>query len=190
MNHVSIVGNLAADPELRYTQSGKAVANFTVAVSHRTKKDGEWTDVTDGFFNVTAWSSLADNVAKSLRKGARVLVTGKLIQRTFETEEGKRSVVEIQANHVAADLQFATATIEKASLCLGCEVSRQGRSRPKGGPTAAGLCGHAGLRGWQARPAELPGQRRQQTSHRRDPVYPRRPGPSVRHRVGGEGDRG
>ncbi len=77
MNHVSIVGNLTADPVLRYTQSGKAVANVIVAVSHRSKANGQWNDVTDGFFTVSCWNALADNVAKSLKKGSRVLVTGK-----------------------------------------------------------------------------------------------------------------
>ncbi len=115
MNHVSIVGNLTADPTLRYTQSGKAVANLTVAVSHRGKANGEWQDVTDGFFTVSCWNSLADNVAKSLKKGSRVLVTGKLIQRTYESDGEKRTVVEIQANHVAAELSFAVAAITKSS---------------------------------------------------------------------------
>lgn len=115
MNHVVLVGNLTADPTLRYTQSGKAVANLTLAVSHRSKNNGEWQDVTDGFFTVTCWNSLADNVAKSLRKGARVVVSGKLIQRTFETDGEKRSAIEIQANHVAADLSFATVEIAKAT---------------------------------------------------------------------------
>lgn len=115
MNHVSLVGNLTADPTLRYTQSGKVVCSFTLAVSHRARHNGAWQDVTDGFFNVTAWNSLADNVAKSLAKGARSLVSGKLIQRTFETDDGKRTVVEVQANHVAAELSFATVEIVKAA---------------------------------------------------------------------------
>jgi len=115
MNHVSLVGNLTDDPTLRYTQSGKSVANFTLAVSHRTKSNGTWADVTDGFFNVTAWNSLADNVANTLKKGSRAVVAGKLIQRSFETEDGgKRTVIEVQAFHVGADLQFATAEITKA----------------------------------------------------------------------------
>ncbi len=115
MNHVVLVGNLTADPALRYTQSGKAVANFTLAVSHRSKTNGQWNDVTDGFFNVTAWNALADNVAKSLRKGARAVVMGKLVQRTFESDDRKRTVVEIQAYQVAADLSFATVEIAKAA---------------------------------------------------------------------------
>jgi single-strand DNA-binding protein len=115
VNHVVLVGNLTDDPTLRYTQSGKAVANFTLAVSHREFRNGRSQDVTDGFFAVTCWNALADNVAHSLKKGARAVVAGKLIQRTFETEDsGKRTVVEVQAFHVGADLQFATAEITKA----------------------------------------------------------------------------
>lgn len=93
MNQVALVGNIVENPTLRYTQSGKAVANFTLAVSHRSKASGEWQDVNDGFFTVTCWNSLADNVAQSLKKGSRALVAGKLVQRTFETEAGKRTVV-------------------------------------------------------------------------------------------------
>jgi len=115
MNQAVLVGNITDDPQLRYTQSGKAVANFTVAVSHRSKKDGEWQDVTDGFFTVTCWNSLADNVTASLKKGSRVLVTGKLIQRSFETEGNKRTTIEIVASHVGPELTFATAEITKAS---------------------------------------------------------------------------
>lgn len=115
MNQVTLVGNLTDDPVLRYTQSGKAVANLTLAVSHRSRHNGEWQDVTDGFFAVTCWNSLADNVAASLKKGSRALVAGKLIQRTFETEDGKRTVVEVQAQHVAAELSFVTVAITKAT---------------------------------------------------------------------------
>ena len=113
MNQVALVGNITDDPTLRYTQSGKAVANLTLAVSHRSKSNGEWQDVTDGFFTVTCWNSLAENVAASLKKGSRALVTGKLIQRSFEVEASKRTVIEIVATEVAADLAFATVEINK-----------------------------------------------------------------------------
>jgi single-strand DNA-binding protein len=115
MNQVALVGNITDDPELRYTQSGAALAGFTVAVSHRSKHNGEWQDVSDGFFRCTAWRSVAENAAKSLKKGQRVMVIGKLIQRSFETEGQKRTVVEIQVQHVGPDLQFATAQVEKAT---------------------------------------------------------------------------
>ncbi len=112
----SIVGNLTDDPALRYTQSGKAVCNFTVAVSHREFCNGRSQEITDGFFPVTAWNALADNVAQSLRKGARVQVAGKLIQRSWQTDDGsKRTTVEISAAHVAAELSFASVEITKNS---------------------------------------------------------------------------
>ena len=111
MNQVALVGNITDDPQLRYTQAGKAVANFTVAVSHRTKNNGGWQDVMDGFFTVTCWNSLADNVAASLKKGSRVLVTGKLTQRSFETEGQKRTTIEIVASHVGPELSFAAAEV-------------------------------------------------------------------------------
>ena len=115
MNQVALVGNITDDPELRYTQSGAALAGFTVAVSHRSKHNGEWQDVSDGFFRCAAWRSVAENATRSLHKGDRVLVVGKLIQRTFEVEGQKRSTIEVQVQNIGPDLQFATATIEKTS---------------------------------------------------------------------------
>ena len=115
MNQVALVGNLTDDPELRYTQSGAALAGFTVAVSHRSKHNGEWQDVNDGFFRCTAWRSVAENAAQSLKKGMRVFVAGKLVQRSFEVEGQKRTTIEVQVQHVGPDLQFATAIVEKAS---------------------------------------------------------------------------
>ena len=115
MNQVALVGNITDDPELRYTQSGAALAGFTVAVSHRSKHNGEWQDVNDGFFRCTAWRSNAENVAQTLKKGMRVFVAGKLVQRTFEVEGNKRTVVEIQVSHVGPDLQFATAEVAKST---------------------------------------------------------------------------
>ena len=90
MNQVALVGNITDDPELRYTQSGAALAGFTVAVSHRSKHNGEWQDVNDGFFRCTAWRSVAENAAHTLKKGMRVFVAGKLVQRSFEVEGNKR----------------------------------------------------------------------------------------------------
>ncbi len=111
MNQVALVGNITDDPELRYTQRGKAVANFTLAVSHRSESYGEWKDVTERFFSVVCWDAVAKNVTNSLGKGSRALVTGKLTERTFEVEGNKRSVVEIVASHVAVDLQFVSASV-------------------------------------------------------------------------------
>jgi len=115
MNQVALVGNITDDPELRYTQSGAALAGFTVAVSHRSKHNGEWQDVTDGFFRCTAWRSVAENASRTLKKGMRIFVTGKLVQRNFEVEGQKRQTVEIQVTHVGPDLQFATAEVAKST---------------------------------------------------------------------------
>ena len=130
MNQVSLVGNITDDPELRYTQSGSALATFTVAVSHRSKHNGEWQDVNDGFFRCTAWRSVAENAAKSLKKGQRVMVIGKLVQRTFEVEGQKRQTIEIQVTNVGPDLQFATAEVAKStaegSAASSAEEKQQG----------------------------------------------------------------
>jgi single-strand DNA-binding protein len=115
MNQVALVGNITDDPELRYTQSGAALAGFTVAVSHRSKYNGEWQDVSDGFFRCTAWRSVAENASRSLKKGMRVFVAGKLVQRTFEVEGQKRQTVEIQVTNTGPDLQFATAEVAKST---------------------------------------------------------------------------
>ena len=127
MNQVALVGNITDDPELRYTQSGAALANFTVAVSHRSKHNGEWQDITDGFFRCTAWRSVAENASRTLKKGMRVFVAGKLVQRTFEVEGNKRQTVEIHVAHVGPDLQFATAEVTK-STAEGLRSSTDGPS--------------------------------------------------------------
>jgi single-strand DNA-binding protein len=110
-----IVGNLTDDPELRFTQGGAPVCNFRVAVTPR-RPDGKggWEDGDTSFYQVVAWRSLAENVAESLSKGARVLVYGTLRQRSWETPEGeRRSVVEVQADEVGPSLRWATAKPER-----------------------------------------------------------------------------
>jgi single-strand DNA-binding protein len=103
-NHTSIVGNLAADPELRFTNTGTAVANLRVAVTSRVQdKDGTWRDGETSFHKVNVWRDQAVNLTDSLGKGDRVMVTGRLRQRGWETPEGeRRSVTEIDADEVAA----------------------------------------------------------------------------------------
>jgi single-strand DNA-binding protein len=116
MNQVALVGNITDDPELRYTQSGAALAGFTVAVSHRSKHNGQWQDVNDGFFRCTAWRSVAENASRTLKKGMRIFVAGKLVQRTWQDEAGNnRQSIEIQVSHVGPDLQFATAEVTKST---------------------------------------------------------------------------
>ena len=116
MNTITVVGNLTRDPELRYTPTGQAVVKFGIAVNRfYVNRNGEKVEQTD-FFNVNAWRSVAVNVAESLTTGARVLVTGRLQSRNWETEDGqKRSAVEIEAEEVAASLRFATVAITKAA---------------------------------------------------------------------------
>lgn len=114
-NSVTIVGNLTRDPELRYTPSGAATCQFGLAVNRRwqNKNNNEWEEATS-FFNVVAWRELAENVGESLQKGARVLVTGRLEQRSWETPDGeKRSVVEVIADEVGPSLRWATAQVVK-----------------------------------------------------------------------------
>jgi len=115
-NHTSIVGNLAADPELRFTNNGTAVANLRVAVTSRIQeKDGTWRDGETSFHKVNVWRDQAQNLTDSLSKGDRVMVTGRLRQRSWETPEGdKRSVTEIDADEVGASLKFHTAKLERA----------------------------------------------------------------------------
>ena len=115
-NQVVIVGNLTRDPELRYTPNGAALVKFGVAVSRRVKDDatGQWRDAETSFFNVTAWRTLAENIAESLTQGTRVVVVGRLRTNSWETPEGeKRSVVEIEAEEIGPSLKWATAKPEK-----------------------------------------------------------------------------
>ncbi|MCA1838748.1 MAG: single-stranded DNA-binding protein [Actinomycetota bacterium] len=115
-NNITVVGNLTREPELRYTPSGAAVAKFGIAVNRfYTSRTGEKVEQTD-FFNVNAWRQLAENIAESLTVGTRVLVSGRLQSRSWETEEGqKRTVVEIEADEVGPSLRWATASVTKAS---------------------------------------------------------------------------
>jgi single-strand DNA-binding protein len=100
-NHTTIVGNLVDDPELRFTNTGTAVANMRVAVTQRIQQDGEWRDGDTSFLRVNVWRGQAEHLADSLAKGDRVMVTGRLRQRSWETPEGeKRSVTELEADEV------------------------------------------------------------------------------------------
>ncbi len=112
-NTVTIVGNLTRDPELRFTTGGKGIASFGLAVNRRYQQNGEWQEKVS-FFNVSAWDQLGENAAASLTKGSRVIVTGRLEQREYETQQGeKRNVVEIVADEIGPSLRWATATVER-----------------------------------------------------------------------------
>ncbi len=113
-NSVTLVGNLVDDPELRFTQSGVAMAKVRLAVGRRYQdRNQEWQEETS-FFSGTCWREMAETVAESLTKGTRVIVTGKLEQRSWETPDGdKRSVVEIRIEEIGPSLRWATATVTK-----------------------------------------------------------------------------
>jgi single-strand DNA-binding protein len=114
-NNITVVGNLTRDPEMRYTANGQSTVSFGVAVnrSWRNQQTNEWEERTS-FFNIVCWRQLAENVAATLKRGMRVVVTGRLEQRSWETEQGeKRSVVEIVADEVGPSLVFATAEVHR-----------------------------------------------------------------------------
>ena len=130
---VTIVGNLTRDPELRFTAGGKGIASFGVAVNRRWQQNGEWQEKVS-FFNVTAWDTLGENIAASLTKGTRVIVTGRLEQREYETKEGeKRNVVEIVADEIGPSLRWARAEVER--------IARDGGGSSGGGSSAGGGSG-------------------------------------------------
>ncbi len=125
-NSVTLVGNLTKDPELRYTPSGAGVASFGLAVNRRYQQNGEWQEQVS-FFNIVAWSELGENAAASLSKGMRVIVTGRLEQRSYETKEGeKRSVTEIRADELGPSLRWAQAQVERISRDSGDGGARSG----------------------------------------------------------------
>jgi single-strand DNA-binding protein len=119
---ITVIGNLTADPELRFTPSGAAVANFTVASTPRQfdRQTNEWKDGEALFLRCNIWREAAENVAESLTRGSRVIVSGRLKQRSFETREGeKRTVVELEVDEIGPSLRYATAKVNKASRSGG-----------------------------------------------------------------------
>jgi single-strand DNA-binding protein len=133
---ITVVGNLTADPELRFTPSGAPVANFTVASTPRTfdKNSNEWKDGDALFLNCAVWRQAAENVAESLTKGMRVIVQGRLRQRSYETREGeKRTVVELEVEEIGPALKYATAKVTRSSSSGG-----GGGSYSSGGASGGG----------------------------------------------------
>ena len=119
---ITVVGNLTADPELRFTPSGAAVASFTVASTPRTfdRQSNEWKDGDALFMRCSVWREAAENVAESLTKGMRVIVQGRLTQRSYETREGeKRTVVEMQVDEVGPALRYASAKVTRTQRSGG-----------------------------------------------------------------------
>ncbi len=136
---ITVVGNLVDDPELRFTPSGAAVANFRIASTPRTfdRQTNEWKDGDALFLSCSVWRQAAENVAESLQKGMRVVIQGRLKQRSYETREGeKRTVVELEVDEVGPSLAFATAKVTRASRSGGgggYSGGGQGGQRPSGG---------------------------------------------------------
>lgn len=134
---VTIAGTVTADPELKFFDSGASVVNFTVAANDRRfdRDKGEWVDASSTFLRCSAWRQTAENVVESVSKGTRVLITGVLKQRSFETAEGdKRTVFELDTTEVAVSLKFATATPIKTTRSKAASASGPG---PSTAPTAA-----------------------------------------------------
>ena len=136
-NNVTLIGNLVDDPELRFTPSGVALAKIRMAVNRRWRgQDGEWQEDTS-FFNGTVWREQAETVAESLQKGMRVIVSGRLEQRSWETQEGdRRSVVEIQIDEIGPSLRWATATVNKTQRSDSWGGGENRSSAPTATPTA------------------------------------------------------
>jgi single-strand DNA-binding protein len=132
---ITVVGNLTADPELRFIQSGAAVVNFTVASTPRTldRASSEWKDGETLFLRCSLWREAAENVAESLTKGMRVIVSGRLVQRSFETNGEKRTVVELQVDEVGPSLRYATAKVARTQRAGGAG----GGSGFSGAPSSA-----------------------------------------------------
>ena len=135
---ITVIGNLTADPELRWTQSGAAVADFTVASTPRTydRNAGEWRDGDTLFMRCSVWRETAENVAESLRKGMRVIVQGRLTQRSYDTQQGeRRTVVELQVDEVGPSLRRARAQVTRVQA-------------PAASAPAASAPGSGGAAGW------------------------------------------
>ncbi|POH72160.1 single-stranded DNA-binding protein [Arthrobacter glacialis] len=140
---ITVIGNLTSDPELRFTPSGSAVANFTIASTPRTfdRESNEWKDGETLFLRASIWREAAENVAESLTKGTRVIVSGRLKSRTYDTKEGeKRTVMELEVDEIGPSLRYANA-----------KVNRTQRSNNQGTPAAAAAPTAAqGYQGFQA----------------------------------------
>ena len=128
-NAVTLVGNLVDDPELRFTPSGVAMAKVRFAVNRRYQdRNNEWQEETS-FFGGTCWRDMAENVAESLQKGSRVIVTGRLEQRTWETQEGdKRSIIEVRIDDIGPSLRWATANVTRTPRSGGGDWSDEPRT--------------------------------------------------------------
>jgi single-strand DNA-binding protein len=138
-NSITIVGNVTRDPELKFLNSGQAAIRLSVAVNRRwqNKQTQEWEERVS-YFEVTGYGTMAENAANSLQKGARVVVTGRLEQRSWETENGdKRSIVEINADEIAPSLRWASAVVTRTPRAEGQNIGNRAGATPAAAPAAA-----------------------------------------------------
>jgi single-strand DNA-binding protein len=162
---ITVVGNLVDDPELRFTPSGAAVANFRIASTPRTfdRQSNEWKDGDALFLSCSVWRQAAENVAESLQRGMRVVVQGRLKSRTYETREGeKRTVFEIEVEEVGPSLKYATAKVTRTTRSGGNGGysgggGQQGGGEPDPWATPAAPAGGGQQGGWGGAPAGQPG---------------------------------
>ena len=163
---ITLVGNLVDDPELRFTPSGAAVASFRVASTPRAydRQSGEWKDGETLFLTCSAWRQLGENVAESLQKGTRVVVQGRLKQRSYETREGeKRTVYELDVEEVGPSLRSATAKVTRVQRSGGGFGGNQGGaggddpwSTPASSPSSGGSSNSGGSSPWESAADEPP----------------------------------
>jgi single-strand DNA-binding protein len=133
---ITVIGNLTDDPELRFTPSGAAVAKFRIASTPRflDKASGEWKDGEPLFLACNVWRQVAENVAESLQRGSRVIVSGRLRMRSYETKEGeKRTVIELEVDEIGPSLRYATAKVQRMSRSGGGGYGASGGSNNAGG---------------------------------------------------------
>lgn len=135
---ITVVGNLTADPELRYTQTGLAVVNFTIASTPRVfdRQANDWKDGDALFLRASCWREFAEHVSGSLTKGARVIATGRLKQRSYETKEGeKRTSIELEVEEIGPSLRYATAAVSRIAPGGARSSSAGASTMPDGGGT-------------------------------------------------------
>ncbi|NKX55616.1 single-stranded DNA-binding protein [Arthrobacter mobilis] len=158
---ITVIGNLTNDPELRFTPSGSAVANFTVASTPRTfdRQTNEWKDGETLFLRASVWREAAENVAETLTKGTRVIVQGRLKSRSYETKEGeKRTVIELEVDEIGPSLRYASAKVTRTQRSGGGQGGFGGGNGGFGGGGGFGgnAGGNAGWGGQQPAPQEDP----------------------------------
>ncbi|RJT75428.1 single-stranded DNA-binding protein [Arthrobacter cheniae] len=151
---ITVIGNLTADPELRFTPSGSAVANFTIASTPRTfdRQTNDWKDGETLFLRASVWRESAENVAETLTKGTRVIAQGRLKSRSYDTKEGeKRTVMELEVDEVGPSLRYASAKITRTQrVSSGSGANGQGGGAQQGGQS------NQGATAWQQQPADDP----------------------------------